>query len=300
MPFAEFMEAALYHPELGYYCRDGIATGSGGDFYTSPDVDPAFGHLIARQIAEIADRTLSGHDRFAVVELGPGMGWLARDIIAGLCTERPDLASRVHYTLVEVSPSLRRLQRILLDGASATTSRIGSVRWSSWEDLLETRENPDAEPFIGCIVANEFLDALPVHLVQWAGGELKEVHVGSQGGRLEEVLLPPSTADLSHHLEELASCDDVRLREGQRAEIGLRGLSWVSSLGRLFGPRGRGGALLIDYGHPARELYDPARHRGTLLCYRRHRVEEDPYPFAGEQDMTAHVDLSSVRRRAVA
>ena len=302
MSFAEFMEAALYHPELGYYCREEMVTGPEGDFYTSPDVDPAFGLLIARQIVEIADRTQPDPtSTFQIVEAGPGTGRLARDIIAGLALERPDLARRANYTLVEISPSLRRRQHLLLvEGNAPVAPRIGAVGWSSWEELVERRAAPGAEPFIGCVVANEYLDALPVHLVQQVADELKEVYVGARDGRFEEVTLPPSTDELSRHMEEIAAREGVRLLDGQRAEVGLRGLDWVSSLGRLFGPRGRGGALILDYGHPARELYDHARHRGTLLCYRRHRVEEDPYPFAGEQDMTAHVDLSSVRRRAAA
>ncbi len=293
LPFVEFMEAALYHPEHGYYCRPAATTGARGDFYTSPDVHPAFGRLLARQIAELADRTRpAGGGRFDIVEMGPGTGTLARDVAAGLARERPDLAARTVYTMVEVSPSLGRLQRVRLGGGAA--GALAGFEWARWDDVLARAAR--APGFHGCVLAHEFLDALPVHLVQAAGGALEEVHVTVEGEALREVLLDPVTPRLAEHLDGLG----VVLEEGQRAEVGLRAIDWISSLEGLFGPRagGRGGALLIDYGHPARELYDPIRHRGTLLCYHRHRAGEDPYARVGLQDITAHVEFTSVERRA--
>ena len=136
-----------------------------------------------------------------------------------------------------------------------------------------------------------------MHRVQIHDGSLREICVGSDGERFHEGLREPVTDRLEKHLAGLAA-HGVRLEEGQRAEIGLRALEWVASLGRLFGERGRGGAILVDYGHPAAELYDASRHRGTLLCYHRHRTCDDPYTRIGAQDMTAHVDFTSIAQRA--
>jgi SAM-dependent MidA family methyltransferase len=288
------MEAALYHPTLGYYCRPGMTTGPDGDFYTSADLHPVFGRLLARQVAEMAQRT-ARDDRapFHLVECGPGTGRLARDLIAGLVDEHPDLARRTVVTLVEISPTLRAVQRRTIEEEGLAGSLAG-VGWASWSELIE-RSHPGG--FSGCVVANEFLDALPVHAVEIRDGELKEVHVGYEEDEFRELLLEPSTGRLAAQRAELAGLG-VTLEEGQRAEFGLAALGWVASLGRVFGEDGTGGAILVDYGHPASELYDPARHRGTLLCYHRHQTSDDPYTRVGEQDMTAHVDFTTIERRA--
>ena len=124
--FDEFMELCLYHPEHGYYCRPGMTTGPGGDFYTSPDLHPAFGLLVARQIAELEQRTrLAGPGLFHVIEAGPGTGRLARDIIAGLAGEYPELARRVIYSLVEISPSLKLLQSATIQAEGRARSLAG-------------------------------------------------------------------------------------------------------------------------------------------------------------------------------
>jgi len=297
IPFVEFMQAVLYHPMHGYYCRPEATTGPAGDFYTSPDVHPAFGLLMSRQIAEIAAETSGGARFFHVIEAGPGTGKLARDIIEGLSLENPELARRVIYTLVEVSPSLRRAQEARLAG---TENTIAGISWASWHDVLEHAGELSREgEFHGCVVANEFLDALPVHMVERRGDGLLEVHVAVDGERLHEVLLPPATGRLEEHLRGLG----LDLAEGQRAEIGLSALDWVSSLQRVFRTKageGRGGAVIVDYGYPARELYDSVRHRGTLMCYSGHRAGDDPYARVGRQDMAAHVDFTSVQRRAQA
>jgi len=289
IPFSEFMEAALYDPDDGYYCRPRATTGAEGDFYTSPDVHPAFGRLIARQIAQIADAAGPGPAGvFRIVEMGPGTGRLARDLVAGLVSERPDLASRTTLTLVEISPSLRASQKATLGGRCPEGLR--GLEWASWTDLLGSA----AEDFVGCVVANEFLDALPVHIVQQGRDGLREVFVEAGERGFTELLDEPSRPELAEHLNRLG----VVLEEGQRGEIGLRALEWTGDLERLFGPRGRGGAIVIDYGYHARQLDDPGRGRGTLLCYRRHRAADDPLSHVGDQDMTAHVDFTSVERAA--
>jgi SAM-dependent MidA family methyltransferase len=293
LPFAAFMQAALHHPHHGYYSRPSMTTGAQGDYYTSPDLTPAFGRLLARQIAEIALRTTAEEDPFTLVEMGPGSGRMACDIMQTLAAEFPALAARTTYALVEISPSLQRAQRERVEAAGCS-SAVASVVWREWNDLMA---HPPAAPVRACVVANEFLDALPVHIVEKKDRALREVHVTADGDGFGETLLPLSTPRLARHLEDLG----IDLAEGQRAEVCLVALDWVGCLGRLFGPRGRGGAILVDYGHAAGELYASHRARGTLMCYAGHRASGDgasPYRRVGEQDMTAHVDLTSVRRQA--
>ncbi|MGH9870151.1 MAG: class I SAM-dependent methyltransferase [Candidatus Polarisedimenticolia bacterium] len=299
MPFARFMGLALHHPRHGYYARPGATTGARGDFYTSPDLSPAFGRLIARQVIEIARLTTHGHGDpghpFTVVEMGPGSGRMAADIIAAMAWEDPALAARTTLVLVESSPELRASQRERLQ-AQPAARHLAGFTWLDWQTLIDQRPG---RAFHGCVVANEFLDALPVHVVQMRGGVLHEVHVDQGAEGFREVLLAPSTPRLARHLAGLG----VILDEGQRAEINLEAVDWTGSLERLFGPEGRGGAILVDYGHEARELYASHRLHGTLMVYARHRARDGntaALERIGLQDITAHVDLTSLARAGAA
>jgi SAM-dependent MidA family methyltransferase len=279
--FAEFMSAALYEPGLGRYCRPEFPMGPQGDYITSPEVDEAFGRLLGRAVAEMAGQVGGGEpgDPFTIVEVGPGRGTLCRDLLAGLAEESPDLHEGLRYVLVESSETLAREQKGLLttDPASA-----GRVTWKSWPDLLSGR------PVTGCILANEFLDALPVHLAEWSDGRLREVFVGvGDGDRLVEILGEPSTPDLEEYFRRLG----ITLVEGQRAEVNLEALQWVRQAATLLR---RGYAVIVDYGHEAPDLYSERHFAGTLLAYRRHQVVVDLLATPGEQDLTSHVDFTSV------
>ncbi len=293
VPFAAFMQTALYHPRLGYYARSGFTTGARGDYYTSPDLSDAFGRLIARQAIEIARLTSGASEPFTLVEMGPGSGRMACDVAGALAEEAPDVARRTTLVLVEISPALRGAQQERLD-AIRSAGLLAGVSWRSWADVLEDAGGA----FRGCVVANEFLDALPVHVVEKRDGVLREVHVECEGeDGLREALLDLSTPRLARHIDALG----IDWEEGRRGEIGLAALDWAASLGRLFGPQGSGGAILVDYGHPAGELYGPLRPRGTLMCYASHRAsgdERSPFQHVGMQDMTSHVDFTSVARAA--
>lgn len=293
IPFAAFMQTALYHPRLGYYARPGFTTGAGGDYYTSPDLSDAFGRLIARQVIEIARLASDASEPFTLVEMGPGSGRMASDVAGALAEEAPELARRTTLVLVEISPSLRRAQQERLD-AVRSAGVLAGVSWRSWGEILEGAGGA----FRGCVVANEFLDALPVHVVEKREGVLREAHVECDGeDGLRETLLDLSTPRLARHIDALG----IDWDEGHRGEIGLAALDWVASLGRLFGSQGAGGAILVDYGYPAVELYGPLRPRGTLMCYASHRAsgdEQSPYQRVGMQDMTSHVDFTSVERTA--
>ncbi|HYV85951.1 MAG TPA: SAM-dependent methyltransferase [Patescibacteria group bacterium] len=285
IPFSRFMELALYHPQAGYYTR-GLGGGNGRDYVTSSGLHRAYGALIARQAAEMW--SLAGApDRFEFVEFGPGEGFFAADFLAAAAAQ-PPFARALSYVLVETSPALRgrqqaRLERLRPGGGVSAIP----VAWSSLEEL-EARGVG-----CGCLFANEVLDALPVHRVVGAPGGPREVHVAiAPGGGLREVLLPLSTDAIGAFLNE----GGIRPAPGQEVDISLDAPRTVGRWGRLLR---RGWLLIVDYGHPAPDLYHPARRRGTLLAYHRHRAGEDFLARPGEQDLTAHVDFSAISAAAV-
>lgn len=273
LPFAEFMAACLYHPQYGYYMTPRERIGKAGDFFTSTSVHAVFGRLVARQLAQMA--ALLGDAPFEVVEQGAGEGHLALDILDTLAAEAPDLYARLTYTLVEVGPGSRLRQ------ARTLAAHVTRVAWCA----------PDAWRMgSGCFLSNELVDAFPVHLVETHAGQLREVFVanGSAAGFVEE-LHDPSSPALAEHCRWLG----IAPVEGNRAEINLVAPAWMREVaGRI----GRGFAMTIDYGYPAAELYALHRREGTLLCYRQHQADDDPYSAVGEKDITAHVDFTALQR----
>ncbi|MEO7118172.1 MAG: class I SAM-dependent methyltransferase, partial [Candidatus Limnocylindrales bacterium] len=147
------------------------------------------------------------------------------------------------------------------------------------------------ELVVGCILANEFLDALPVHRVMWRDGRLQERYVTWRDGWFGDDFDEPSTPDLAAHL----LADGVSLADGQAADICLAATDWMRAAA---GALDRGSVVVIDYGHEAAESYGPRRMAGTLLGYRSHQVQEDPYAGVGRTDLTAHVDLTAIARAA--
>ena len=288
LPFATYAEWVLYHPDLGYYARADRRSGQGGDFATSVDLGPLFGELLAVQFAEmwraLADGT-NGSGRFALVEAAAGSGRLARDVLDAAAEHDPAFYEAVDLHLVERSGTARSAQTGTL-GPHA--GRIAS----SGDDV------PDAAA--GVVFANELLDALPPHVVVMTDAGLQEVYVDvdAKRGGLVERLGPLSGAAVREHV----SAWDIRLEPGWRAEICPAAVAWVRRAARALT---RGFLLLIDYGHEAGELYSAAHAGGTLTTYRRHRVRNEaaggtPPWLAdpGERDITAHVDLTAVRRTA--
>ncbi len=277
--FARFMELALYDPDGGYYRSEAARPGRDGDFLTAPEAHPIFGAVLSRAVADAWDR-LGRPDPFVLREYGAGTGTLALAILAGVGRERPDLASVIRYDPIDVER--RRLATIAL--------RLGDA---GWRDVL-VESGPSGEPVTGIGLGNEVLDALPTHRVVARDGRLREVLVGIGDGTFVDVEADPSTPALADRL----TADGVTLEEGQRAEICLAVDGWVADAAA--GLR-RGVLLLIDYGYPAADLYDPLRRReGTLRAYLRHRVHDDPYLHVGRQDLTAHVDVTAVERAASA
>ena len=285
---AEFMRVALYEPSLGYYARRPQRSGRAGDFYTSVDVGPLFGSLLAVQIDQMW-RLMGSPRPVTIVEAGAGNGRLARDILDELSSTAPDLYEALQLELVERSEAARATQAEILGPHADRLVRAG-------DDL--------AASMTGILYCNELLDAMPTHVVVMTAEGLHEVHVAEEGGRLVERLATPSTPELTRYLERL----DIRLQPGWRAEINLDAVDWLrDAMHRLQ----RGFAIVVDYGHEARRLYSEAHASGTLATFHRHTKDAGPSaagPRAdagwlatpGEQDLTAHVDFTSLRLAAEA
>jgi SAM-dependent MidA family methyltransferase len=283
---AAFMDLALYEPELGYYARTARRSGRTGDFFTSVDVGPLFGELLAEQIAEMAALLDGDRPRAFVdlVEAGPGDGRLSADVLRALERRHPDLFDRVRLHLSEASAAARAQHTTLLNGPSSKLVYSGTGLPDCYE---------------GVLFANELLDALPAHQVVMRDDGLREVYVEADGDRLVTVEGPPSTPALAAYLDDLG----IRLEQGWRVEIGLRAVEWMREAARRLR---RGFIVLADYGHEARELYSDTHAAGTLTSYRRHtaRGPESSAPVwltaPGEQDLTVHVDFTAIRAAAEA
>jgi SAM-dependent MidA family methyltransferase len=246
IPFAEFMRESLYHPDYGYYSRLGVRRR--GDYYTSVDVHPIFGRLIARQLAEMWE-LLGSPVPFLAVESGAGVGRLAANILDFAARELPSFYAAVRYIAVERSAA-RRAEHEAALASHAPNGRVSS-----------SAEIP-AKITTGCIFSNELLDALPTHRVVMDAGHLREVHVGFEDGRFVEVLREPSTPAIERFFHE----QGIALSEGHHAEACLDACRWIEATGRAVS---QGFVMTIDYGHEAPVLYDersPSHRRRARIA----------------------------------
>lgn len=270
--FARFMELAVGHPEFGYYASGEVRAAFSGDFLTAPETHAIFGQTLARQIDECW-RRMGSPDSFTVREDGAGRGTLALDILSELHDRFPDLYRVTTYELADLNTS--RVEEGL---ARLTENGFGAhVRAAT------------GEPFDGVLLANELLDAFPVHRLIQQGGELREIYVVFKDGWFDDEIGPLSDPELATLLRGIA------LREGQRAEVSPQAIAWSRGIGKQLSS---GYAILIDYGYPASELYSDIHFEGTLKGYSRHDVTEDPYFRVGNQDLTAHVNFTAVSAAA--
>ncbi len=292
IPFSRYMELCLYEPELGYYARPREQFGKAGDFYTSSDVHAVFGRLLSRQFEEMW-RVLGSPQRIDLVELGPGRGLFASDVLDWSQKQFPEFAHALRYSLVEQSEHLRarlreRLAEHIAEGRAMVCDSLeeaGAEARGSKDALERGPEGPLYRPLI--LFANEFFDALPVDIVDHRGS----VRVVEEQGRFVEQFVPPSAEDLAY-IDRYS----VHPEPGERVEVSLAALDWIERIARLF--RNRAGfAVFIDYGY-TREQQLAGRHRDTLMTYRQHRASASPYEAPGEQDITAHVNFTALRARA--
>ncbi len=276
MPFRDFMDAALYHPEHGYYSAGRARIGRDGDFFTSVSVGPLFGALLARQFGEMWTR-LGEPPEFTIVEQGAHRGEFARDVLTALRESAPACFAATRYHLIEPSENLRAAQTETLGEFTAA-----KVRWFPALDALPA--------FTGVHFSNELLDAFPVHAVAWDGVAWRERLVAVEAGRF--IFAERDVAD-TRLRAALAKLPPVPA--GYRTEINLAAPDWIAALAaRLM----RGFALVIDYGFSRAEYYRPERTTGTLTGYAQHRRIEDILAAPGETDLTAHVDFTALAERA--
>ncbi|CAK0773611.1 SAM-dependent methyltransferase [Gammaproteobacteria bacterium] len=276
--FADYMDAALYAPGLGYYTGGLHKLGKAGDFITAPEVSPLFGRCLAHQVAELLAALGEGE----VLEVGAGSGALAADLLETL--ETLGTPPR-RYLILELSGELRTRQAETL--AARLPHWVGRVEWCT--DL------PDVG-WEGVVVANELLDALPVHRFELTEQEIMEQRVGWDETGFAWRLMP-AEGHLASALEIWRTDYGKDLGVDYVSELALAASAWLTTLaGRL----GRGGVLLIDYGYSGREYYHPQRYTGTLACHYHHRRHDDPLVLSGLQDITAHVNFTAMAEAAVA
>ena len=262
--FAQFMDMALFSPRGGYYTSR--AHWEERDFYTAPVAHPVFGALLALQLEQLWE-VMGSPSPFYVVEVGAGGGNLARDIVAYVSR----LPSAFHDALEYVG--------VDYDVAPNFDNSVDQIKASGM-------------PFrdvVGCVLSNELLDAFPVHRFVVQGDTVKEVYVTLKGEEFVEVIDEPSTPLLERRLSSLG----LDLPEGFQGEVNLAMDAWLEELSHVLS---RGLVLTLDYGHVARDLYSAERSGGTLRCYYRHVLGSSPYQRIGRQDITAHVDFTSLMR----
>jgi SAM-dependent MidA family methyltransferase len=281
IPFARFMELALYGPGVGYYTRRGAGPRPEADYVTSPEIHGAFGALLCGQLVEMWE-ALGRPTPFWLVEGGPGSGRFAADVMLTAEAAFPDFAEAVMLALAEISPPLRTRQKDRLH------RWLDRVRW------LEVEQQPPALG-AGCIFANELLDAMVVHRIAMVTDGPLERYVTVDGGRFREIDCPIDGDRDWIGFDGFVEASGGRLLPGQLGEFSLWAKSWVRMASQRIS---RGYMLLLDYGEPTSTLYGARHPRGTLRCYRQHTMNEEPFRHVGEQDITAHVDLSVITRAA--
>jgi SAM-dependent MidA family methyltransferase len=268
--FSHFMELALYAPGFGYYIAGSRKFGQAGDFITAPELSPLFGRTLARQLIEVMQNSTPN-----ILELGAGSGKLALDILGELekLNSLPD-----QYSILEISADLRERQQALIRAKLPhLASRV------NWLDTLP-------EKISGAVIANEVLDALPVHLLYWSEGRILERGVSLDQERFiwqDRQLENPTLLDLAQQ---------IKVPDNYLSEISLAARGLMASLCEHMET---GAFIFIDYGFGAGEYYHPQRSRGTLMCHYRHHAHDDPFYLPGLQDITAHVDFTALAEAAV-
>jgi SAM-dependent MidA family methyltransferase len=269
--FHDFMEMALYYPELGYYTSTSDKFGQHGDYVTAPFFTNVYGNVIARQLEEMW--ILMGSKEFVIVEYGAGSGSLCRDILQSL-QENKSFYKRLKYYIIEKSEALRGEQKMLIAAS-------GNIR----EKVAWIKDITDVSPVAGCVLANEVIDNFAVHKVVMKERELREVFV-DHSDHFKEV-----SNRASEELKEYFNQLQVELPDEFYAEVNLEAIEWLKKIAVSLQ---KGFVLIVDYGFTTAELYQAYRRYGTIVCYHKHAVNDHPYDNIGEQDITAHVNFSAL------
>ena len=250
--FARYMELVLHEPGQGYYAGGAQKFGAAGDFVTAPELGKLFGRTLARQIRDLSFN--------CILEIGAGSGALAETLLEHLDCE---------YLILETSPDLRARQRERLKERAC------------WVD-----EPP--ERFRGIVIANEVVDAMPVHAVAWTAEGIMERGVGHERGTLVW-----RSREARGELLERARA--IGVEPHYESEIGLVGQAWMRRMGECLE---QGAIFIVDYGFAQPEYYHPQRSMGTLMCHHHHQAHGEVFFQPGRQDLTAHVDFSALAAAA--
>jgi len=279
--FARYMELCLYHPQLGYYNTERIKLGKRGDFYTSAHTGPVFARLLARHF-ELLWNELGKPDRFDLVELGPGDGWFAAELLPWIAKRFPALYSHLLYIAVEQSP----LQR----------ARLKQMLSAHGDKVIVTHELPSPRSIpggmIGCIFANEFFDAMPVHILVWRNGRWLERYVCLNGENVSWCEAGCEAGPSSADVERLAVRCLGTVQEGLAGEVSVTAGEWMEEISQSLH---RGELMVIDYGYEAEEWRAGRFPKGSALGYREHQVVENLLANPGDQDLTAHVNFTHLK-----
>ncbi|MFB9325440.1 class I SAM-dependent methyltransferase [Paenibacillus aurantiacus] len=286
MTFHDYMALCLYDPDYGYYQQGSVRVGRDGDFYTSSAIGTIMGEKLAACMAQWHRRLGRRSD---TAEWGAGTGELSKQILQAWAAQSPMRREEASYAIVDNSPAHLAAARRLLEPAEGMLPLHFLTEDQAWDGAWRR-----GGPLI--VVANELLDAMPVHRIVMKDGGLREIGVtltDDPDAPYVETHLPPSDPRIVQSLER----DGIALREGQQAEVNLNAERWIARVGAMMQT---GVLILIDYGHEAEELTAAHRMNGTLLCYANHLAHDDPYARPGMQDITAHVNFTACRRAAEA
>jgi SAM-dependent MidA family methyltransferase len=276
VPFPWFMEQALYHPEFGYYTSRRHRIGREGDFYTNVSVTGLYGQVLATQLIEMWELLGAPRD-FTILEEGAEDGQLAHDILLAIHEESKEAAADIRYTIVEPTLSKQQQQRLRLEPRFP-----GRVTWLT--------KLADTEPITGALISNEFVDAMPVHVVEYRNGRWSELLVENSEEGFCFVASQVKAPGLAQAVEKLPLPPSP-----YRTEVHLAAARWIEAVGIKLK---KGFVLIVDYGYSRHEYYRPERIEGTLSCYSRHRRTDNPFERPGEIDITAHVDFTSLAEAA--
>jgi SAM-dependent MidA family methyltransferase len=289
IPFSRYMQLCLYDPEHGYYSRNAQQFGKAGDFYTSSDVHKVFGRLLARQFDEMW-RVLGAPEEIELIELGPGRGLFAQDVLDWSEKKFPDFFQALRYVLVEGSPALREriegtLAQHLESGKAVCIPNVEEERpgkgTTSVVPNQASSERALAPEGVTIVFANEFFDALPVEILSTNGS----LRIDTRDGRFVETWTQPSPPEL-----EFLDRYSIHPEPHERVEAPLAAQQFMD---RITTNIQRGFLLAIDYGY-TREEQLAGRHRGTLKALRQHSTSDNPYEAPGEQDITADVNFTAL------
>jgi SAM-dependent MidA family methyltransferase len=294
IPFAEFMELALYCPDYGFYEKEKDNIGKAGDFFTSVSVGGLFGELLASQFSEWLEAEDGTRDAkhgtrnapVRIVEAGAHDGQLAGDILSWICGQREEIFNRLEYTIVEPSARRREWQQQKLKDFRS------KVKW-----LPEVSALTSSNASQTILFSNELLDAMPVHRFGWDAKEKKWFEWGVAVEKRQFVWsrLHAAEAHVSRftfHTPDFEKLLAV-LPDGFTVETSPAAEAWWRAAANSFS---RGKLLAIDYGFTSQEQFSPSRLKGTLRAYHRHRVTDDLLANPGEQDLTAHVNFSAIQK----